>query len=182
MSILEFHRWIEERKEFFLSLGWLIGILYGLWQYVESVDRGRVDKTLEFYKEYREKEVDRDNAESFYIRKNEDIIKQGAKTESDTGKNIYRLIFQDGEKNKEILDTILSSAYFYNSVSACAANNVCDQGLSCRLFARSMHNYYSNFGGFFDEYKKEWFDNITSDVGVFLASDDCVKVLNVQKY
>lgn len=149
---------------------------------MEAIDRNRVDKTLEFYKEYREKEVDRDNIEGNFIRLNEDYIKNGAKNESDTGKNLYTLIFSDELKNKEVLDSILSSAYFYNSVSACAVNNVCDQNLSCKLMARSMRNFYSNFGGFFDKYKNEWYDNITPDVNVFLQSSSCADVLKVQKY
>ena len=190
------HVYIEERKEFFILVGSIFAVGYTLYEYNDVKLKARIEKSLEFVKEYRSSydSVHRPRIE--YARK---LMINLSKCKENLGltevcKNIAAdkegkvvgsyifdrlLVMADGsidsdgidEESKEVLRSIVLGGSFFNELSACVIQGICDVDVACDNMVFNVHTFNLNFQGFFDRYTQVWHDDPTSNIDIFLDQE-----------
>jgi hypothetical protein len=124
------------------ALTFLFGIPYGLWQYVQKERAARVEQSLRLF--------DKFNAAPFVtyreeiarvVTQNADAIAEAAKDAGELEKTIIGLV----RKNEKIEPHLWLIMDFFDGVTVCVVNNLCDAATVEQLLAERARDFYEVF-------------------------------------
>jgi hypothetical protein len=139
------YRFLLEVGKIAGGASFIFGIFYGAYQfyqakneYYEVKQEKRIEKTLEFFKQFSSSPLDTYRANVFRVLyKNKEAIARAAVDEDQLARTVIKLI---NDENIAV-DTLIIFDFF-DGLNTCATRNVCDQPTTVALFQARAHEIY----------------------------------------
>lgn len=114
------------------ALTFLFGIVYGLEQYVEKQHEGRINQTLDLFKQFDNPPFSayRINLTKAYLAHGQDIADASLKGPDALETTIQNIVDKAG-----IETDLLMTIYFFDALYTCVEKNLCDRDMTQRLFS-----------------------------------------------
>ncbi len=123
------------------AITFLAGIPYGAYQYIEAKQDHRVAQSLEMFKQFNSSPI---STYREHVLKAVSEYKQQMAEAAKDPKELEKLVIGMIAK-KDIETDILLLMDFFDGVSACVVNNLCDADTTQKLFSARARELYLNF-------------------------------------
>jgi len=143
-------------------------VIVGFWvvlEYYSNLKQTKIEHSLMYIKRYQEKKVlnARTALDVPWIQQEKlESIKKSSKAE-------WSKKATDIAKNNKFIDVYILIS-FYQEMSVCAENDVCDSKTLCSFFYEDVDAFISLYKNFIDMWEESWDENITAEIDTFLNS------------
>ena len=123
------------------TITFLFGIPYGIWQYIEKQEQARVEQSLKLFDKFNSPPITtyRENI-SKAVSEHSAELEAAAKDEQTYAKAVIQLAEKNG-----IESSLWLVMDFFDGVTICVVNNICDAHTIAQLFAERAKDLYITF-------------------------------------